>query len=809
MPSVKLPLLLASLAALLLLFGIGLLLVNQQVQSGNSNRQEVARELSETTDQLSVVVASGSKAAQADNTAANNAQWAHSDQLARLVAAGDVQVKELIESYSALDLLSGYDDAAAHEVNADWKMIREGLVSFNRSMQTAAKPVAQPETQPETQTDTKADTKAEVRQQPLIEVPQSVLLLASDFEQIHARVIEGTREQALIDVVKNSSLVWTQITNSEGVDLQDLVLVQQAYADDLLQLSGAGTDSSLYGYRTSDLIVRFVQRVKDIQLPLLSPRSDQSLIQSSGQLSGQSSENSESIVRESVVQEPVSVAPAVVSSAFVSEALLQLQSSIAKFMDTTSNVGNRNSLMNWLALAALATALLFLFTAFQQMLRAAFAGGRSPSAQEHDVRKTAGVATRADAPSGRRISDRPMAEPPRSGAMSVRDADQLIQDIDAVASGDLRHSVRVPRNGHAKAIAESANRTAAVMQNLVGMTRGVASRIGGVVQQHDRLGQALAEHDIRRQSETAELSDSISVRSALLDKQQLVLNSSNELIKEIEARSESAVNGVNEVSTSLARVSAQVDVSSGRMNRLLQTAGEVTESTGRLKLLAEQARLQALNVSLKMPEQNQQPTFERDIEVEHNSDNPGASDMFEDIHQLTGKLVQISGDTAALITMLQNDIEETVKSLKVSSDEINESARHTHTSSLVGKELGRYCDQLQLSIKDALSNVETQKSELSQTAKRIVRLDKTGNNTSELALVLTQDVVELQTMASKLQESVAGFQMDSSATTDPAITDPVTGNYHRADSETANAGRTTALSADEASNKVKGEAPLA
>ena len=160
-------------------------------------------------------------------------------------------------------------------------------------------------------------------------------------DRIRARVTEGTREQALIDVVNNSSLVWTQITNSEGVDLQDLVAVQQAYADELLQLSGAGTDSSLYGYRTSDLILRFVQRVKDIQLPPLSPRSDQSLIQSSGQ----SSENSESIVRESIVREPISVAPAVVSSAFVSEALLQLQSSIEKFMDTTSNVGNRNSLM--------------------------------------------------------------------------------------------------------------------------------------------------------------------------------------------------------------------------------------------------------------------------------------------------------------------------------------------------------------------------------------------------------------------------------------------------------------------------------
>jgi len=403
-----------------------------------------------------------------------------------------------------------------------------------------------------------------------------------------------------------------------------------------------------------------------------------------------------------------------------------------------------------------------------------------------------------------------MAEPPRSGAMSVRDADQLIQDIDAVASGDLRHSVRVPRHGHAKAIAESANRTAAVIQNLVGMTRGVASRIDGVVQQHDKLGQALAEQDIRRQSETAELSDSISVRSALLDKQQLVLTASNELIKEIETRSESAVNGVNEVSTSLARVSAQVDVSNGRMNRLLQTAGEVTESTSKLKLLAEQARLQALNVSLKIPEQTQRQTFELENEVAHNDpdDRGNASGMFEDIHQLTGKLVQISGDTAALITVLQNDIEETVKSLKVSSGEINESARHTHTSTLVGKELGRYCDQLQLSVNDALSNIETQKSELSQTAKRIVRLDKTGNDTSELTLVLTQDVVELQAMASKLHESVAGFQMDGSATT---TTRPPQGRVRR---EVANSGRSAAQTADETSgestsDKSRGEAPLA
>ena len=77
------------------------------------------------------------------------------------------------------------------------------------------------------------------------------------------------------------------------------------------------------------------------------------------------------------------------------------------------------------------------------------------------------------------ISNQPMAEPAISGAMSVRDADQLIEDIDAIAGGDLRHLVRVPHHDHGKAIAESVNRTAAVIEKLVGMTRGVASRIDG------------------------------------------------------------------------------------------------------------------------------------------------------------------------------------------------------------------------------------------------------------------------------------------------------------------------------------------
>ena len=56
----QLPLYLVSLAAVSLLVGAVLLSLVQKGQSKNSARQQIARDLSITAEQLSVVVASGS-----------------------------------------------------------------------------------------------------------------------------------------------------------------------------------------------------------------------------------------------------------------------------------------------------------------------------------------------------------------------------------------------------------------------------------------------------------------------------------------------------------------------------------------------------------------------------------------------------------------------------------------------------------------------------------------------------------------------------------------------------------------------------
>lgn len=689
---------LASLAALMLLLSIGLLVFVLPDRADTQAKQQSTVELSKTVSRLTGLVT------------ANGSSWAQSDELARLIAAGDMQVQELRQSTGVTGrILPTAKSSVVSEVSADWKLLREGLVAFNQSGQF---------TPPITATEA-TSTSAPVAQSNQVLVPSTDLaLIAANFESVRARVLEGTRDQTLIELVNSTSLLWAGV-NSAAIDataLTTLVSQQQAYARDLITLTKVGTDNSLYGYYTSQQIIDYAQAVEGIQLVTVeSPRAEAS---------------------PPVRSTAASAAP--VNSRFVTEALAQLKLSVQKALADNASSSTNSGRLIWLGLAGLVTSLLLLLSALRKMKYAA-SSWRSA------------------------VLSQPAPAAVRSGALSLRDADQLIDDIGAVAGGDLRHSIRVPDRGHGRAIAESVNRTGAVVRNLVGMTRGVADRLKNLVQQHDRLGRTLAENDIRRQTETAELSDYIGIRSELLDEQRSLLTAAEGLTKKIGSNSDSAVNGVKEVSSSLATVSAQVEVSSGRMQRLLQTANMVTASTEQLKSLAEQTRLQALNASLKMPNDVTDRVLDEMYDAfEYREDS---TDLFGEIHHLTARLVKVSNDADGLITALQKDIAETAQALKDSGNGVNQGAHSTHSTSLVGKELVSYCSQLQANIEDALASIDLQKDELSRAAELIVRLDKTGNNTSDLTSSLNQDIIGLQQMASKLDESVAGFKMRGESAT--------------------------------------------
>jgi len=381
--------------------------------------------------------------------------------------------------------------------------------------------------------------------------------------------------------------------------------------------------------------------------------------------------------------EPPTVAapPVATNNLLITRSIDQLKQSIDTFFQQTVLFSQRLARSMWFAIGGFFLSLLLSVLAAWSMLQAS----KSTTPAEHNK-----------------------SQPGNAVGLSGHETTTLLDDIESVSDGDLRFPVRVPDFGPGKVIADSVNRSGAVMHKLVTMTRGVSDRLSELVVQHNTLGQELGAKDVQRQSQTAELSDGIAMRSRLLSEQQSLLQNTADMAKEVSKKFQSASGTVNGISSNLAGVSAQVEVGNERMQRLLQTAGGVTDATKKIRQLAEQTRLQALNVSLQITE----------TESEYGAE-PAANTLdLDDIHQLTARLVQTANEADTVVAAMQNDIAETAQALTQGRSELNESANLTYAASVGGKELGSRINEIEGKIVNALDNIEQQKKELSWYGKQ-------------------------------------------------------------------------------------------
>ncbi len=652
-----------------------------------------------------------------------------SEPLAPMVASIDVQVDALTtKNNSVVALLTLRATEVVREVSADWKLLRKELLavesaSLSESSQAKAENTDGLRAALTEQVIVAAKpVDAENLQTLFIEVDT----LAQSFEVIQTSINEGTRLTPLIDLVNLIAQTWRQ-ANSANIELIDpLIEDQKRYADELLLLTGVSGQSALFGYYTSNQIIEYVQRVNALTVP------------------------ESSVV--SVVEPPTPVAPAAMvqaetsqplNRAFIAETLASLQDSVSRLVISYS-AGSGGNIIRWAGLLGLLASLLLLIGAISRM---------SLAADRLSVRPAA-VATEPPVQSER-------------GAMSIRQADALINDIGDIADGDLRNTIDISGEGHAAAVAEMVNHTSIKLADVVGTVRGAVDRIHSVAGNQQAKSRTLAELDIRRQAEAADLSESISQRSGVFKQHAELLAESIQLASQIRERAETTVNGANQISASIATTAAQVDVGVERLQRLVKTAASASEVTSKLGQLTEKTRLQTLNVSLKIPE------FSHDEESRYDEFNHFAyasgsradntMELFEDIHQLTGKLVQIAKESEALIGGLQKEVTDTAHNLRQSSEELSKTAHHTLASNMLGKELSGYADQLSENVEKILQTIEAQQADLTRTARLVVQHDKTGNQYSELALAISQDLAGLKEVTAKVEQSVAGYKLPGDA----------------------------------------------
>jgi len=338
---------------------------------------------------------------------------------------------------------------------------------------------------------------------------------------------------------------------------------------------------------------------------------------------------------------------------------------------------------------------------------------------------------------------------------SEAEAQRVVKNIEAVAAGDLRQPIAMPRGDNNAAIVNAVNQTSSVMQNLVRMTRGVADRITELVRHNETLSQKLAQSDVERQRNAADVSEHVGVSSQALNDQAAALQEIQTLALRIANNSAAPVNESNAAEETLATLGAQVDVSIERIQRLQRTTNQVNELTNGLKSAAENTRLQALNLSLQTPE------LSFDLADASASDRAAhdSSDAIDEMHTLTGQLVQRATEASKLLAHLSNDLVATSESFKLSRQDISNTAERSRQSSKGDRNLSGDAETLSQTIESLRTSVQTQKQNLAATASLLVALDKTSNQRSSSIESLTQEVGDLQDMAAKLRQSVADFKL--------------------------------------------------
>ena len=88
---------------------------------------------------------------------------------------------------------------------------------------------------------------APIKAQPQIQLPSRLVSLGTEFENIQARVTEGTQSVPLRQLVNETSNTWQRIqTMTVAEEIQQSVQLLKRLANDLTRQSGAGSDQSLF-----------------------------------------------------------------------------------------------------------------------------------------------------------------------------------------------------------------------------------------------------------------------------------------------------------------------------------------------------------------------------------------------------------------------------------------------------------------------------------------------------------------------------------------------------------------------------------
>ncbi len=314
----------------------------------------------------------------------------------------------------------------------------------------------------------------------------------------------------------------------------------------------------------------------------------------------------------------------------------------------------------------------------------------------------------------------------------------LHHDLGCIANGDFTHrSTLLANSPPAIAIAESFNAAVSALDDHDKFCRGMLDQSSALAVQQQEVIEAM---EVRLAAlPQTQVSHAQAIESALREVDQWLSAAKNESHAPLQLQ-QTIADSVNETAASFARLTAQLDISCGRIERALSRLNELRAVVGDIESSARQSSLQALNESIKRASLH-------DLDIE--------PDRFVENAQRSSQQVQTAADNAVRSAVdINSDLEASAMALRECHTLAEEGSRHLLESARTLKNTGvepvlsPKTEQLQAMVNELITAIQQSEDSNSGAVSEAVP--------QEELLYLKGHALELQLLAAEYHQSTTG-----------------------------------------------------
>lgn len=336
-----------------------------------------------------------------------------------------------------------------------------------------------------------------------------------------------------------------------------------------------------------------------------------------------------------------------------------------------------------------------------------------------------------------------------AAARRVNEANQaailrLMNELQSLAEGDLTQQATVTED-ITGAIADSVNYTVEELRTLVAQVQNATNQVSKTTAVVETTSTELLASSDEQLHEIRETGQAIMEVAKRINEVSSHAQQSSVVATQSLGAAEKGLKAVQNVIGGMNTIREQIQDTSKRIKRLVESSQEIGEITDLIADITEQTNVLALNAAIQAASAGEA--------------GRGFSVVAEEVQRLAERSADATRQIASLVKAIQGDMQDAMAAMERSTQGVVEGARLSDETGTAFSEINAVTNKLANLIKQIADQSKNEANSANNVADNIQHIFAVTEQTADGTRSTTQQVRELARVASQLERSVARFKI--------------------------------------------------